>query len=154
MSLNMIPYVIMKISRSFLYLSCWISSSSFLYIPSHLHTSVFSTLLRLLPPAFSQHSLRCQCFALQACRSLSLLSLCGSLSGRVKINFYGLIIDCPLPYISSLSHCEVDCPRWEHRSAVTTLARDSLLFHSYSNKPRLKAHRLLGSLLSLARVSQ
>ena len=34
---------------------------------------------------------------------LSLLSLCGSLSDCMKMNFYGLLIDCPLLYISSLS---------------------------------------------------
>lgn len=34
---------------------------------------------------------------------LGLLSLCGSLSDCMKMNFYGLLIDCPLLYISSLS---------------------------------------------------
>lgn len=34
---------------------------------------------------------------------LGLLSLCGSLSVCMKMNFYGLLIDCPLLYISSLA---------------------------------------------------
>ncbi len=33
----------------------------------------------------------------------SLLSLCGSLSDCMKMNFYGLLADCPLLYITSLS---------------------------------------------------
>lgn len=34
---------------------------------------------------------------------LCILSLCASLSDCMKMNFYGLLIDCPLLYISSLS---------------------------------------------------
>lgn len=34
---------------------------------------------------------------------LGILSLCASLSDCMKMNFYGLLIDCPLLYISSLS---------------------------------------------------
>lgn len=83
-----------------------------------LHISLFSSPLLLFPPAFFQtvFSLCCQpMFSLFQTQSahhppralgmqvLGLLSLCASLSDCMKMNFYGLLIDCPFLYISSLS---------------------------------------------------